>query len=62
MAVNHPNKNAYIDHLENKVMALENEVRNLQSKIVLLHGKKHSKKKTSCTNGMTKMFTCPIQS
>jgi len=44
MAADHPNKNAYIDHLEDKVVALENEVRNLQSKIVLLQGKKHSKK------------------
>ena len=44
MAVNHENKDAYIDGREDKVVALENEVRNLQSKIVLLQGKKHSKK------------------
>lgn len=41
--LNKSNEN-YIAELEEKVEALENEVRNMQSKLVLLQSKKHSKK------------------
>lgn len=42
IAVEHSNE--YIRELESKVEGLENEVRNLKSKLILLQGKKHSKK------------------